>query len=77
MKLNQHYDKLLHISCTFVAMCFLRVWLPWNVAIAMALFMQGGKVYWNYKADVLYRPAGDVLANVAGFGLYWLYVVVS
>ena len=75
--LKQHYDKLLHVLGTFTVMCFLCVWIPWNVAIAIVLFLQAGKAYWNFQADNLYHPAGDMLANVIGYGLYWLYVGIQ
>ena len=76
-KLKPHYCKLLHTLGTFTAMCFLCASLPWSTAVGIAILLQGFKVYRNYKADNLYHPAGDLLANVIGFGLYWLYVGIS
>ena len=73
MKLKLHYDKLLHVLGTFTAMCFLRVAFPWYCAVMVVFGLQLIKVWLNYRADELYHPAGDMVANMAGYGLYWIY----
>jgi len=77
MKLNQHYDKLLHISITFMLLCFLHACLTLYLAVICVVLLQIAKVIWNYSADWFYHPAGDILANVIGFAVFGLYLGVG
>ena len=76
MKLKDCYDKLLHISITFVLMCFLCVWLPWYIAVMIMAILQVAKIVWNYHEDYWYHPFWDVMANLGGYALFVLYAVV-
>jgi len=77
MNLKDHYDKLLHISITFLLMCFLCVWLPWWMATLIMANLQAGKVVWNYRQDYWYHWMGDMTANVIGYAIFALYVWVG
>ena len=77
MKLKPHYDKLLHISITFMLMCFLHAWLHLGIAFLIMAILQVGKIVWNYYDDYTYRPAGDVLANLIGYAIFGLYIWVG
>jgi len=71
--LQKNYDKLLHIAWTFVLMAFADIWLPAGNAVMLVFTLQMVKTIWNYSKDATYRPYGDWLANMAGYGLYTLY----
>ncbi len=76
-RLKNNYDKLLHILGTFTVMCFLCAWFSWHTSAGIMMFMQAGKMLWNHQVEKTYRPAGDLLANAIGFGLYALYVGIN
>lgn len=72
-RLQQHYDKILHITCTFTLLAFAHIWLPIGHAITVVVTLQVVKTMWNVSDDRTYRPWGDWLANAIGYALYAAY----
>ena len=78
------YDKLLHISITFMMLVFLDKFILmvvtarlWSIvfAVTITLIMQIIKTLWNYSKDGSYSPYGDWLANLIGYAstvVFWL-----
>ena len=69
--LKQHYDKLLHITCTFTLLMFAEKWLPSILAVIVVLLLQVAKTIRNGIKDKDYIPKGDWLANAIGY-LIWV-----
>jgi len=69
--LKQHYDKLLHVTCTFTLLMFAGKWLPPILAVAVVLSLQIGKSIRNEIKSKDYVPTGDWIANAIGY-LIWV-----
>jgi len=74
--LKANYDKLLHISGTFIATLGLARWLPKEIALTITLTFCLAKTIWNYNNDRKYKPAGDWIANIAGLFLWALWELI-
>jgi len=73
MKLKNHYDKLLHVLGAFTVLIWLnKVFLPVGALIILFLLCVG-KTALNYMSDKTYKPFGDWIANIIGFGLWLIY----
>ena len=79
--LHANYDKLLHISLTFALLCFLSVGLSalqWGpvIALGVVFVLQWVRVAQNYRHDAEYSVVGDWTANVLGYLLYGIYLLL-
>ena len=86
MNLQRYYDKLLHISITFMLLVWLDMLMSMVVtarsgsigfAVTVTLLMQIIRTAWNYSADSTYRPLGDWMANCIGYVATVLFWVLS
>lgn len=75
-RLKQHYDKLLHVSVTFMMMALLCKMLPAHAALATTLMAQLAKTALNRVTDDTYKPWGDWLANAAGYAVYTMFLAM-
>ena len=74
MTLKQHYDKILHVTCTFMMLAFLTSFrLPGELVFGIVLMAQVIKTGWNFRRDVFYRWIGDWCANAGGYLSFGLY----
>ena len=74
-KLSANYDKLLHILGAFTALLWLSKIIHPAISIIIVLLLCILKTIWNYASDDSYKPVGDWLANLAGFGLWVLWLI--
>jgi len=74
MALKRHYDKLLHVTVTFVLMVFFMKWVSAFWAVWFVAILQGGKVDRNRSMSDTYKPWGDLLANGVGYMLVLAYI---
>ena len=72
--LQRHYDKLLHVSITFMGIAWLAKWLPLYICVPVMLAAQVFKTWANYRADREYKPYGDWAANLSGYALVGIYL---
>ena len=75
-EIKEYYDKLLHISCTFTGLMFLtRFWnIPASAGIMVGL--QIIKTANNRRLDKKYKPCGDWAANIMGYAVYCVYMLI-
>ncbi len=71
--LKANYDKLLHFAGSFTALVWLSKIAPKPAAFVVVLILCLLKTIWNYRCSSRYNPIGDWLANMIGFGLWYIY----
>lgn len=71
--LQANYDKILHIACSFTTLVWLDKVMSKPVALGIVVSLCILKTVWNYYRDSTYKPLGDWIANLIGFGLWMLY----
>lgn len=78
--IGPHYDKLLHASITFLLVLFLHKCLPVYLCIAVVSVLQISKSLLNLYSGYIEakKPGfwGDWMANLAGYVLVVLYLVI-
>lgn len=67
--LKAHYDKILHITVTFMLILYLERIISLPYALLLTFLLQGGKVIWNLTRTKNYRMVGDWVANIVGYAL--------
>ena len=71
--MKQYYDKLLHISITYMLVVIMAKFMDIGFAVAITFTLQCGKVVWNMR-DKNYTMLGDCAANCIGYAITWLYL---
>lgn len=74
--LKKYYDKLLHITGSFMALIWLARMVPVLFALLIVVSLCVLKTIWNYKSDSAYKPYRDWIANFIGIGLWRLYETI-
>ncbi len=72
--IKPHYDKILHVVCTFFAIAWMsKLGFHHRVIIATVLILQILKTIENRYSKPQYKPYGDWLANSLGWLISLLY----
>ena len=75
MRLQDHYDKLLHVSITLNLMVvFTKFCDDFILAIFFTFLLQLCKIVWNMNNDPSYKAMGDIIANAIGYVIAGLFL---
>lgn len=76
MRLKQHYDKLLHVTITFMLLMFATKWLSVWLSVGIVFTLQTVKVFRNKIIDKKYTCTGDLVANGIGYWVWIFWVIL-
>ncbi len=74
--IQPHYDKILHVTVTFVLMVFCMKLTTFQYSITIVFILQLVKAWLNYRTNVDYSCSGDMVANACGYLLTGLHLVL-
>ena len=74
-KIIPHYDKILHVTVTFILVMFLDRIFPLYDSILIVVFLQTFKTWMNYRVSKDYCFVGDWIANGIGYSLVGIYLM--